>query len=168
MRARVDTDLAACVRLAEVVHASDGYPVYRPEDLRSFIAVPSALAAWVAVHGGDVVGHVALHPGSSAAVIDLAVEATGLSATRLGVVARLLVSPHVRRVGIGRSLLDVAAGHAAQLGLRPILDVVERHEAAVKLYEDSGWTRAGKVTVTLGQDVAIDELVFLGPEPAVP
>ena len=163
MRARADTDLLACERLAEVVHANDGYPVYLPGDLRSFLAAPQARAAWVAVHGEEVVGHVALHTGSSRAVIDLAVEATGLPAARLGVVARLLVSPRVRRAGIGRSLLDVAAGHAARLGLQPVLDVVDRHEAAIRLYENSGWTCAGRVTVTFGRGLPIDELVFLGP-----
>lgn len=163
VRARADTDLLACERLAEVVHANDGYPVYLPGDLRSFLVAPQALAAWVAVHGGEVVGHVALHNGSSRAVIDLAVEATGLPAPRLGVVARLLVSPRVRRAGIGRSLLDVAAGHAARLGLQPILDVVDLHEAAIRLYENNGWTCIGRVTVTFGRGVPIDELVYLGP-----
>ena len=168
VRIRADTDLLACEQLAEVVHANDGYPVYLPGDLRSFLVAPHALAAWVAVHGGEVVGHVALHTGSSRAVIDLAVEATGLPAPRLGVVARLLVSPGVRRAGIGRSLLGVAAGHAVQLGLRPILDVVDRHEAAIRLYENSGWTCAGRVTVSFGRGVPIDELVFLGPGTAAP
>lgn len=168
MRARADTDLLACERLAGVVHANDGYPVYLPGDLRSFLAAPHALAAWVAVHGGEIVGHVALHAGSSGAVIDLAVEATGLPAPRLGVVARLLVSPHMRREGIGRSLLEVAAGHAVRLGLQPILDVVDRHEAAIRLYENSGWTCAGRVTVTFGRGVPIDELVFLGPPSTAP
>ena len=163
VRARADADLTVCERLAEAVHLNDGYPVYLPGDMRSFLAVPDALAAWVAVHGGEIVGHVALHRGSSRAVIDLAVEATGLPAEQLGVVARLLVSPRLRRLGIGRSLLDVAAGHAAQLGLRPVLDVVDRHEAAIGLYENSGWTLAGKVAVTFGRGASINEFVFLGP-----
>jgi GNAT superfamily N-acetyltransferase len=163
VRARAEEDLAACQRLAEIVHVNDGYPVYLPEDLRSFLAAPNALAAWVAVHGGEIVGHVALHAGSSGAVTALAQDMTGLPAARLGVVARLLVSPSVRRLGIGRSLLDVAAGHAVQLGLQPILDVVDRHEAAIRLYEKSGWTRAGKVKVTFGRRVHVDEFVFIGP-----
>jgi GNAT superfamily N-acetyltransferase len=79
-----------------------------------------------------------------------------------------LVSPSVRRAGIGRSLLEVAASHAARLGLRPVLDVVDRHEAAIRLYENSGWTCAGRVTVTFGRGVSVDELVFLGPGIAAP
>ncbi len=164
VRARVATDLGGCRRLAEDVHTHDGYPVYVPEDLLSFIAAPDALAAWVAVEDGEVVGHVVLRPGTFGAVIDLAMKKTGLPAARLGVVARLLVSPSARRLGIGRSLFEVAGSHAVQLGLRPILDVVDRHKAAIELYESSGWTRAGEVTVTFGPDVVINEFVFIGPE----
>lgn len=163
VRARSDADLTACERLIEVVHANDGYPVYLPGDLRSFIAMPNALAAWVALQAGEIVGHVALHPSSSRPVIDLAVEATGLPAEQFGVVARLLVSPSARRLGIGRSLLHVAADHATRLGLWPILDVVDRHEAAIELYEKSGWILAGRITVTFGREVPIEEVVFLGP-----
>jgi GNAT superfamily N-acetyltransferase len=164
VRARTEADLAACRRLAEAVHTHDGYPVYVPDDLLSFIAAPDAIAAWVAVEDNDVVGHVVLRPGTFGAVMDLAMKSTGLPAARLGVIARLLVSPNTRRLGIGQSLLHVAAGHAVELGLRPILDVVDRHEAAIKLYESSGWTRAGMVTVTFGPDVVINEFVFIGPE----
>jgi GNAT superfamily N-acetyltransferase len=95
----------------------------------------------------------------------LAEEATGVPAAKLGVIARLLVSPTARRMGIGRSLLEVATQGAVELGLWPILDVVVQHEAAVRLYEEAGWRRAGIVTVTLGRDVSLEEIVFLGPRP---
>ena len=153
------------MHLAEVVHANDGYPVYLPGDLLSFIAVPGAIGSWVAEHGGEVVGHIALHPRSSVAVIALAEEVTGLPAARLGVVARLLVSPGVRRLGVGRSLLRVAEGHAVQTGLWPILDVVTHHEAAISLYEECGWTRVGTVTTTFGPGFSVDEFVYVGPRP---
>jgi GNAT superfamily N-acetyltransferase len=153
------------VRLAEIVHANDGYPVYLPGDLRSFIAVSGAIASWVADRGGKVIGHVALHPSSSKAVMALAEETTGLRASQLGVVARLLVAPGVRRLGVGRSLLSAAESHAAQLGLWPILDVVTLHEGAIRLYEECGWTCAGKVTATFGQGFSVDEFVYLGPRP---
>ncbi len=163
VRPRTAADLVACERLAEIVHAKDGYPVYLPGDLRTFLAVPDAIAAWVAVEDAKVVGHVALHPGRSGAVLDLATEKIGIPASRFGVVARLLVGPDARRLGIGRSLLDRAAGHASELGLTPILDVVDRHVAAIRLYESNGWIRLGQVTVTFGRGVPIDEFVFIGP-----
>jgi GNAT superfamily N-acetyltransferase len=161
----MSSDLSDCIELARVVHVNDGYPVYLPEDLRSFIAVPDNLGVWVAEEAGEVVGHVALRPDSSSAVMVLAEEVTGFPAAKLGVIARLLVSPTARRMGVGRSLLEVATQRAVELGLWPILDVVVQHEAAVRLYQDAGWRRAGIVTVTLGRDVPIEEIVFLGPRP---
>ena len=153
------------MRLAEIVHANDGYPVYLPGDLRSFLAMPGAIASWVAERGGEIAGHVALYSGSSEAVMALAEEATGLHASHFGVVARLLVAPAARRLGVGRSLLRAAEGHAAQLGLWPILDVVTHHEGAIRLYEECGWTCAGMVTATFGQGFSVDEFVYVGPRP---
>ena len=137
VRTRTDADLDGCIRLAEIVHVNDGYPVYLPGDLRSFLVRPAAIASWVADREGDIVGHVALHSSSSDGVIALAVEKTGVAPSQLGVVARLLVAPGVRRLGVGRSLLYAAAGHAARMGLWPILDVVTHHEGAIRLYDTS-------------------------------
>ena len=167
VRERLDADLDDCVQLAHVVHELDRYPMHLPDDLRSFIATADALAAWVADEDGEVIGHVALRPRSSPAVMATASEALGLPADRLGVVARLLVAPGHRRHGLGRSLLEVATGGAHARGLWPILDVVAGREAAIGLYERCGWVRAGQVTVRWGDRPEVDEIVYLGPRPAV-
>jgi GNAT superfamily N-acetyltransferase len=159
----MDDDLAACEVLAQQVHALDGYPVYLPGDLRSFLASPTAYDAWVAEGDGRVIGHVALHRKSSRAVLALASEATRLPTDRLGVIARLLVSPDHRRRGIGGSLLDVAMRAAQARDLCPILDVVSHHHTAIALYETCGWTKAGSVTVSWDTDVEIEEFVYLAP-----
>ena len=52
-------------------------------------------------------------------------------------------------------------------GLWPILDVVMYQQAAIALYEKCGWKRAGQVTSRYGDGVALDEFVYLGPEPPV-
>jgi GNAT superfamily N-acetyltransferase len=165
VRLRVDSDLAACVRIAEQVHCRDGYPVYLPDSLRQFLASPDALAAWVAEEDGEIVGHVALHERSSEAVLALAGETLNLAPDGLAVIARLLVAPEERGRGIGRLLLDTAAGEAQRRGLWPILDVVTTHTDAVRLYEKAGWRRAGHVTVTFGNGNELEEIVFLGPDP---
>jgi acetyltransferase (GNAT) family protein len=96
VRDRSDADLDACAALAGAVHESDGYPRHLPGDLRSFIASRDAYQAWVAARDGRVVGHVALHPRSSAPAVAVAREALGQPPERLGFVARLLVSPDAR------------------------------------------------------------------------
>jgi GNAT superfamily N-acetyltransferase len=165
VRERIDADLDDCVRLARVVHEVDRYPMFLRDDLRRFIEAPDALAAWVAEQDGEIIGHVALRSRSSTTVVAMASEALELPADRLGVVARLLVSPEHRRHGIARSLLEVACREAYSRGLRPILDVVTHQQAAIALYEKCGWTRAGQVTSRYGDDVVLDEFVYLGPRP---
>jgi GNAT superfamily N-acetyltransferase len=139
--------------------------MYLPDDLRAFIGTPDALCAFVAGEDGEIVGHVALNPRSSPAVMDMACEALGLPPQDLSVVARLLVSPRHRRRGIGRSLLEAAASEAHVRGLWPVLDAVSDHEAAIHLYDDCGWVRAGIVTVRWGDHPEVRELVYLGPGP---
>jgi GNAT superfamily N-acetyltransferase len=164
IRPRLETDLPACEQLVRVVYELDGYPGHWPRDLRDFLAQPDAIAAWVALMNGEVVGHVALLPDSSDASMDLAMAATGLALERLGFVSRLFVSPEVRRHGVGRRLLEAAAPFARERGLHPVLDVVTRFQPAIDLYESSGWTRAGVVTARIPGGVTLEEFVYVGPD----
>jgi GNAT superfamily N-acetyltransferase len=152
----------ACVRLAEVVHARDGYPAYLATDLRTFLSASDALAAWVADAEGQVIGHVALHRRTIPAAMSIAAQALTCPVDRLGVVARLLVGPEARQRGVGRALLEVATQEARTLGRWPVLDVSDQFLPAVALYEQSGWVRAGQVHLEL-DGRAIEELVYLGP-----
>jgi ribosomal protein S18 acetylase RimI-like enzyme len=163
VRRRRPSDLDACTQLAEAVERHDGYPVYAPEGLRSFIAAP-AIAAWVAELGAEIVGHVALRSTTAEPVLALARHATGSVDERFGVVARLLVAPTVRRHGIGRSLLEEVAEHCWRLGRRPLLDVTTHSTAAVRLYERCGWRRVGRVAVAFSDRLTFDEFVYLGPD----
>jgi GNAT superfamily N-acetyltransferase len=161
VRPRTDDDLDALQRVAEAVQEVDGYPPYLPGELRDFVT-NHAIAAWVVEVDGDVAGHVALHRHSSGPVMALAAEATGRPAEDLGVVARLLVHPDVRRRGAGRALLGAAAGGAGERGWWPVLDVGVRFAGAIALYERCGWTRAGRVTVTFS-DFTFEEFVYVAP-----
>lgn len=147
VRGRCESDLDACERLLRSVHESDGYPRRLPSDLRGFIAWPTAICAWVADVDGEVAGHIALHATGSRKAMDLAVEVTGEASGRFGFVARLLVSPHERRQGIGRSLLETARRHAVALALIPALEVTADLAAAIDLYETCGWLRIGTAAV---------------------
>jgi GNAT superfamily N-acetyltransferase len=162
VRERTESDLDACLELARVVNETDDYPVYLPADLRSFLFPAQAIAAWVAEIDGHIVGHVALHQRGNDTVMQVVADVTGLPADRFGVVARLIVAPEARRLGVGRVLLQTAADDAVDRGLQPMLDVVTRHSAAVRLYEDAKWIRVAEVVVQFG-DVEVEELVYLAP-----
>ncbi len=163
IRNRSASDGGALEAIALATHRLDRYPMYLPADLRSFIVNEDALGAWVAEDDSGVLGHVALHPSSAKEVMDLAVLASGVAADRIAVVARLLVAPEARRRGTGRALLEKATQEAARLGRRAVLDVVEDHTAAIRLYEDCGWTRAGQVDWALPGDLPLREFVYLAP-----
>ncbi|HTT52223.1 MAG TPA: GNAT family N-acetyltransferase [Streptosporangiaceae bacterium] len=165
VRERAEPDLPGCAELARQVHERDGYPHYLPGDVRGFLAGPAAYGAWVAERDSRIAGHVALHRSSSPPVMELASAAAGQPASRLGVVARLLVAPAARRQGVGRALLEHATRQAARRGLCPVLDVAADLSSAIQLYESCGWVLAGAVTVTFRDGNSLDELVYLGPVP---
>ena len=110
VRVRESGDVEGCVALTRVVHDFDRYPRVLPANVGDFIASPRLIAAWVAQRGGRIVGHVALHRGSSRAVASMVSEAVSVEPDRIGVVSRLMVSPSARRSGVGRRLLGTAAG----------------------------------------------------------
>lgn len=165
IRPRLPEDLPDLVTLATAIHRSDGYPPYMPDDdFLGFVASDEAVAAWVATEDGRVVGHVALHNGSSPGVLDLAASEPGVKRSDCGVVARLLVASKTRRSGVGRRLLDHATADCRRRGLVPILDVVDRFEPAISLYENAGWSRLGAVDVRLPDGTEMREHVYAAPQ----
>jgi GNAT superfamily N-acetyltransferase len=162
VRRRVDADITHCVAIAELVHERDGYPIYLPTDLEQFIVSRDALAAWVAVDGASIVGHVALHPTSMPQVMTCARDFLG-AGVEIGVVARLFVAPSCRRRGVAQRLLATAAAEARARGLAPILDVVTTLVNAIALYDRAGWVCAGTVRLYLPDGSELDELVYVAP-----
>lgn len=163
LRERTADDLDRCERLARQVHELDGYPPHLPDSLGVFLSRPRPIDAWVAEEDDRIVGHVALNPRSSDQVMELATEATGLQPAGMAVVARLLVAPEARRHGVGSSLLRLAADGARNKGRHAVLDVAVHFTAAIRLYESSGWTRAGTVTTVFRNGDTLDEYVYLAP-----
>ena len=168
IRSRVDADTDHLVELAQMIRARDAYPRVLLGSLRDFIVSKDALGAWVAVDdevtagppGNPILGHVALHSRSTTPVMTLASEATGRAHHELGVVARLMVAPSARRMGLGRRLLDVATAAASSKGRLAVLDVVREDRAAIALYDRCGWTRVGQVVVEL-PGIVLDEFVYV-------
>ncbi len=163
IRERAEADAEDCLDLLVQVHNADGYPRYVPEGLQQFLAPPYETAAWVAEIGGAVVGHVGLHQAAVDPTLEAAQRATDLPPEGLAVVARLLVSPAVRRRGVGRALLAHATDHARAAGQRAVLDVTQDAPAAIALYEAAGWLRLEQLTLNLdGKPLLL--WVYLSPQ----
>ncbi len=95
--------------------------------------------------------------------MECAASSLGVPTEKLGIVARLLVSPDRRRRGIGQTLLHAAATEAVTRGLYPMLDVATHLQSAVDLYEHCAWVRAGQVATHFADGTTLHEFVYLAP-----
>jgi GNAT superfamily N-acetyltransferase len=127
------------------VHEASGYPSRWPDDPGGWLTPRTMVSAWVAEHGGEIAGHVALVRGLN---VECLLRATGLPVETLGGVVRLYVDPGFQRLGLARALLDTAASAADDHGLKPVLDVVADSAPAVALYERAGWQLVGTQPAT--------------------
>lgn len=104
----------------------------------------------MAVAGGAIPGHVSVmrvpdEPLVTSAGDEAAIwsAGTGLPPHRLASVNALFVDPTAAGQGVGAALHDVAVAAIREEGLVPVLDVVSRNTAAVRLYERRGWRLIG-------------------------
>ena len=74
----------------------------------------------------------------------------------------------MRRLGVGRALLEAGAGAARRLGRYPVLDVATHYEAAIALYDSCGWRNAGEVTMVFGDGAKLQSYVYVAPAPNRP
>ncbi len=162
IRAREQEDLTGCVAVLRQVHQVSGYPSTWPSDPGGWLTPAGLAAVWVAEHDGLIVGHVALVRGVRYEVL---LRVTGRSPDELGGISRLFVAPSARRLGLARLLLEAASGHARELGLQPVLDVVDDSHAAIALYERSGWKLAGTQTATWTTPAGVSPMLrcYVGP-----
>ncbi|GAA3614522.1 hypothetical protein GCM10022199_18280 [Marihabitans asiaticum] len=141
-----------------------------PYPVEDFVVRPGELAAAVAEHDGEIVGHVSvtsLIASTASGDVATAFErATGRPAAELAAVSVLFVDPGVRGEGVGRRLLETAARHIRALGRQPVLDVVPTHLNAVRLYRHLGWIDIG--TMRPGWLDEEEPEVLLMTLPAVP
>ena len=136
VRGRTTEDLSGCVRALREVHGTDGYPAVWPASPSDWLNPPGCCAAWVAMSGNSVIGHVCLIRG----VDDPLVTAlTGGGPDRLAAVSRLFVAPSSRGHHVGADLLAALSGFASEKNLQLMLDVVDDESPAVALYERLGW-----------------------------
>ncbi|MCH1865253.1 N-acetyltransferase [Nocardioides sp. CFH 31398] len=154
IRPRTAGDVPRLVEVLRVQQPASRYPFrwplpFPPEE---FVVRPGEEAAFAAVldggtgggTGGEVVGQVAVAEVPEDDFADAWTHATGLDRSGLAMVSSFFVLPDLRGRGVGRALLDAAVGWIREHGRLPVLDVVPAHQAAVRLYERSGWRTIGQ------------------------
>jgi GNAT superfamily N-acetyltransferase len=115
-----------------------------PFPVERFLHAHDAPAAWTAEVDGRPVGHVCrLGPPQgyeeAGAMNRACARAHGCGPGDLGWVAALFLDPAVRGLGVGRALLDTVVADIRAAGLRPCLEVLPVHAAALALFESAGW-----------------------------
>lgn len=115
-----------------------------PMPVEDFLHARDALSAWTAELGGRPVGHacrVGAARGFPEAELlnDVCAGAYGCAAGDLTWVSSLFVGADARGRGAGRRLLETVVEDARANGMRPCLEVLPLHPAAIALYLSSGW-----------------------------
>lgn len=146
IRLREPEDIPALASALMAQQRETRYPLRDPLPfpVADFLHADDASRAWTAVLDGQPVGHVcrveAVRNAEDARVLDeICATAHGCSASELTWVSTLFTAAHVRGAGLGRRLLRVAVDDARSLGLRPCLEVLPVHAAALAMYDAAGW-----------------------------
>jgi GNAT superfamily N-acetyltransferase len=114
-----------------------------PVPPEQFLHADDAIEAWTAEVDGRPVGHVCrvrTPRGPHASEMNEAcARAHGCGVDELSWVSTLFVDPAARGLGIGRALVGAVVEDIRAAGLRPCLEVLPVHSAALALYEADGW-----------------------------
>lgn len=146
VRRTTPADLEALADVLVQVHAMDGYPVEGVDSPRDWVELSDAIGQWTALLDGEPVGHVALMPPSARDMApDLLLQRHEVTSAQVAVLARLFVDPRARRKKAAQLLLDVVETKALEDGLTPVLDVMKKDRAAIRLYESRGWEVLGAI-----------------------
>ena len=145
IRPRRPDDVPALVAVLMGQQQLTRYPFRDPLPVppEEFLHADDALGAWTAEVDGRAVGHVC-RVGSprgphAASMNEACARAHGCGVDELSWVSTLFVDPTARGLGIGRALVGTVVDDIRAADLRPCLEVLPVHSAALALYEADGW-----------------------------
>jgi len=146
IRPREASDLPALSTVLMEQQPETRYPFRSPLPIpvEDFLHAHDAVRAWTAELDGRPVGHVCrTRPAHGFADAELLNEVCAgeyrCDVDDLTWVNSLFVATEARRTGAGRRLLEAAVDDARTEALRPCLEVLPVHPAAISLYLASGW-----------------------------
>ncbi|MGB8385885.1 MAG: GNAT family N-acetyltransferase, partial [Dermatophilaceae bacterium] len=114
----------------------------------------------------QIVGHVALvEPTNQDDAARLWSEDSGTRLSDIAVLCRLFVSPAHRGHQLGARLTQTATAMAHTLDRTPVLDVMAKDRAAIRLYESLGWTPIADIRHQHSDGLQEPASVYRGPSP---
>lgn len=165
IRPRTDADLASAGAALVDVHRTDGYPVEGVADPVAWLQPTGLITSWVAELDGEIVGHVAVsepQPGDDA--VRLWLEQSDDRIEDLAVIGRLFVKAAARRRSIGEQLAKAVATDENLRGKRLVLDVMDKDQDAIRLYERLGLKKIGVATHRFGDNQTITAYCYVVPQ----
>lgn len=164
VRLRKPADLESCGAILRRVHELDGYPVEGVTDTDAWLNPPTLTRAWVATLDHQVVGHALLaSPTKGDDAARLWQEQSGTPLAVITVLGRLFVDPLARGHAAGLQLMKEALQYASTRHLTAVLDVMEKDEVAIRLYERAGWRPIGEARHTFGANQNVRALCYIAP-----
>ena len=152
VRPRVAADIPTLAAALLEQQATTRYPFRNPLPIpvEQFLHADDAVAAWTAEVDGQPVGHVcrvgpvAGFP-EAEAMNAACTAAHGCGVGELAWVSTLFVGLAGRGLGIGGLLHDAVVRDIRAAGLRPCLEVLPVHAAALSIYRARGWREVATV-----------------------
>jgi GNAT superfamily N-acetyltransferase len=164
VRNRTAQDLQTCGAILRRVHELDGYPVEGVTDTDAWLNPTTLTKAWVATLDHEIVGHSLLtSPTEHDDAARLWQEQSGIPLAAITVLGRLFVDPLARGHNAGSHLMKAALQYATRHRLTAVLDVMEKDDAAIRLYERAGWRQIGEARHTFGANQSVRALCYVAP-----
>ena len=164
IRPRQDDDLEPAGAALVDVHSTDGYPVEGVADPVAWLKPNGLISSWVAELDGRIVGHVAIsepQPGDDA--VRLWLEQSDDTIDKVAVIGRLFVTKAAHRKAIGEKLARAVVTDPAVRGKRLVLDVMDKDQDAIRLYERLGLQKIGTATHQFGDGQTIRAYCYVAP-----
>jgi ribosomal protein S18 acetylase RimI-like enzyme len=164
IRRREDADLESAGAALVDVYQTDGYPVEGVADPVAWLKFDGLVGAWVAELDGEIVGHVAVSepkPGDDA--VRLWLEQSDDKIEDVAVLGRLFVKRSARGRSIGQDLAKAAVTDSATNGKTLVLDVMDKDQDAIRLYERLGLKKIGEAKHKFGEGQEITAYCYVVP-----
>ena len=152
IRSRRSADIIPLGKILMAQQTDTRYPFRDPlpVPVEDFLHSKDAAAAWTAERDGRPVGHVCRTAPASGfpdatAMNEACARAHGCGEDALAWVSTLFVGREARGAGVGRALLATVVANMRADHVRPCLEVLPTHPAALALYVSTGWQTVMKL-----------------------
>lgn len=141
VRLRHSDDIPLLIEVLTEVHKLSSYPVDGPPSFPARFSSRKTLVAWVATCDNTIAGHIELQDHTSFNQLCRESLAATADLSSFAAVATFYVDPKIRGMGIGARLFQEALAWSKEDGKRLALVVLEKDDAAIRMYERMGWVR---------------------------